>query len=376
MPVNEPLDLTQLRSTLENEGAPWEMAYTTMTALTESERVIRLGVPLPEDIDIEALEADRDTRAAAVRASTADTVSAAAAFDLRNVSGTDYSTSVKDQRGCGSCVAFGTIATMEHVARFTRRTPDLALDLSEAHAFYCYGRADGAMCGTGWWVHRLLPSAQNSGVTFEDYYPYTDIDQNCSNLNADWPNRLAKVTGFANIGGNPAAMKDYISAYGSITACFVVFQDFFSYKSGVYRHLTGDVAGGHCVVLIGYDDSEGCWIAKNSWGTGWGNSGYFKIAYGECNIESYPSPAGMEVYGVQGVSLKSWLPDQQILGLWSSEHDANQWAYGSARGWLKIDGGNVTTNQAMAAELAASKALARPVGLFEDNGSIQQIYAW
>lgn len=375
MPVNEPIDLTLLRATLESEGAPWDMAYTTMTALTEQERVRRLGVPLP-DVDLDALEADRDIRATAVRAATAETVGAPTSFDLRNVGGIDYSTSVKDQLGCGSCVAFGTVATMEHVARFTRRAPGLALDLSEAHAFYCYGRADGATCGTGWWVHRLLPSTQNSGVTFEDYYPYTDVDQNCSNLNADWPNRLAKTTGFANIGGNAAAMKEYISTYGSITSCFIVYQDFFSYRSGVYRHLSGGVAGGHCVVLIGYDDSEGCWIAKNSWGTGWGDGGFFKIAYGEANIESYPSPAGLEVYGVQGVALKSWLPDQQILGLWSSEHDANQWAYGSTRGWLKIDGGNVTTNQAMAAELAASKALARPVGLFEDNGSIKQIYAW
>jgi C1A family cysteine protease len=375
MPVNEPLDLVQLRTTLEGEGAPWEMAYTTMTALTEQERVLRLGVPLP-DVDLDALEADRDIRAAAVRAATAETVGAPTAFDVRNVGGVNYSTSVKDQAGCGSCVAFGTVAMMEHVARYTRRAPNLSIDLSEAHAFYCYGRADGATCGTGWWVHRLLPSTQNDGVTFEDYYPYTDVDQNCSNLNADWQNRLAKTTGFANIGGNAAAMKEYISTYGSITSCFVVYQDFFSYRSGVYRHLTGDVAGGHCVVLTGYDDSAGCWIAKNSWGTGWGDNGYVKIAYGECNIESYPSPAGLEVYGIQGVALKAWLPDQQILGLWSSEHDANQWAYGSTRGWLKIDGGNVTTNQAMAAELAASKDLARPVGLFEDNGSIKQIYAW
>jgi hypothetical protein len=30
----------------------------------------------------------------------------------------------------------------------------------------------------------------------------------------------------------------------------------------------------------------------------------------------------------------------------------------------------------MASELAASKALAQPVGMFEDNGSVQQVYAW
>jgi hypothetical protein len=30
---------------------------------------------------------------------------------------------------------------------------------------------------------------------------------------------------------------------------------------GVYRHVTGGLVGGHCVVLIGYDDAAGFWIA-------------------------------------------------------------------------------------------------------------------
>ena len=63
--------------------------------------------------------------------------------------------------------------------------------------------------------------------------------------------------------GNPAAMKQHIYTYGALTACFVVYQDFFSYRTGVYRHVSGGVAGGHCVALIGWDDSQGCWIAKN-----------------------------------------------------------------------------------------------------------------
>jgi C1A family cysteine protease len=375
MPVQNSLDLAQLRSTLEREGAPWEMAYTSMTALNEEERVVRLGVPLPET-DLTALESDRDERAAAVRGAKAEAVGAPVAFDLRNVGGANYSTSVKDQGGCGSCVAFGTVATIEHVTRFTRGTPNLAIDLSEAHAYYCYGRADGARCSTGWWVHRLLPSTQSTGVTFNDYYPYTAADQDCSGLNADWQNRRIMVTGFNNIGGNATAMKEYIATYGSITACLVIYQDFFSYRSGVYRHLSGGVAGGHCVSLIGYSDSEGCWIAKNSWGPGWGDGGFFKIAYGECNIESYPSPAGKEVYGVTGTSITAWLPDQRILGLWSNEYDSNQWAYGELRGWLKLDTGTVATSQGMSSELAAAKALSRPVGMFENNGAVTQLYAW
>src|SRR5258708_13290144 len=45
--------------------------------------------------------------------------------------------------------------------------------------------------------------------------------------------------------------------------------------------------GGHIMLIVGYDDPHGCWIVKNSWGTGLGDSGYWLIAYGQCNIDVY-----------------------------------------------------------------------------------------
>lgn len=370
MPELEPLELGQLRRDLEEAGTPWQMGYTSMTALTEEERVIRLGVPPTPGLDPETLEEGKEAARDAAASATADSIGASVSFDLRNVGGSNYSTSVKNQLGCGSCVAFGVAATMEGVARYTRGTPSLLIDLSEAHLFYCHGRVAGARCATGWWPDQALNAARDQGVTFDDYYPYTDADQDCAGLNANWPNHLAKASSWQYLNNNPAGMKDYISRYGAITACFDVYQDFFSYLSGVYRHVTGSYRGGHCVTLIGYDDSQSCWIAKNSWGTGWGDGGHFRIAYGECRIEGY------QTCGVPAVTLRTWLPNQHILGLWSNEYDANAWAYGSMRGWLKLDGSSVTTSQAMLSELAAAKAGGRQVGLFENSGVIEQIYAW
>jgi C1A family cysteine protease len=37
--------------------------------------------------------------------------------------------------------------------------------------------------------------------------------------------------------------------------------------------------GGHCVMLVGYDDTQSRFIARNSWGTGWGVEGYFMMPY-------------------------------------------------------------------------------------------------
>jgi C1A family cysteine protease len=37
--------------------------------------------------------------------------------------------------------------------------------------------------------------------------------------------------------------------------------------------------GGHCMCITGYDDASGWVTGRNSWGTGWGNKGYFAMSY-------------------------------------------------------------------------------------------------
>ena len=40
-----------------------------------------------------------------------------------------------------------------------------------------------------------------------------------------------------------------------------------------------DVVGGHAVLAVGYDDSTQTFLVRNSWGTSWGQAGYFTIPY-------------------------------------------------------------------------------------------------
>ena len=87
-----------------------------------------------------------------------------------------------------------------------------------------------------------------------------------------------------------AKIQTEIMTNGPIEVAFTVYEDFLSYKSGVYRHTSGRALGGHAVKMVGWGVENGSpyWIIVNSWNEGWGDKGSFKIRRGnnECGIES------------------------------------------------------------------------------------------
>jgi len=307
--ANPTIDVKSLAKAIASQGAGWQAGDTSMTALTDAERKLRLGfVPPPgaptlEEMDAQLQAGDRPQEAYVAAAA----VGAPPAFDWRNAGGKNYVSGVRDQGSCGSCVAFGTCGVLETTLRVARNDATLDVDLSEAQLFYCYGRAQGRNCGNGWFPDAALDSCKQ-GLAYEQSYPYVAGDQNCTNLNPNWRSRYVTLTGRQLLSG--AAIKDWIATKGAVTGCFLVYNDFFAYRTGVYKHVSGALAGGHCVVIIGYDDAQSCWICKNSWGPGWGDQGFFRIAYGECGIDSNYGP-----YGAIGVSLAQ----QGAWSAWASQ---------------------------------------------------------
>ena len=368
--MNESLDLERLAVELEKAGSPWEMdKKTDMALMTEPERLIRLGfTPPPGELQFAEAAAMAAAQPILTSAEIAAEIAAAPPkFDLSDVEGKDYTTPVKNQGGCGSCVAFGTVAVLETTYKFTRRNPNLTPDFSEAHLFYCHGAAEGRNCSNGWWPENALKAAKSKGVAFDAFYPYTAGDQACQ-VQSGWTNNWAKPTGQTKLNSR-AEMKEWISSKGSITGCFVVFQDFFSYRSGVYRHVSGEAAGGHCVEIIGYDDNQGCWICKNSWGTNWGEGGYFRIAYGQCNIETWAGP-----FGANGVSLRTWSRNTRVNGLWTNQSARNAYVHLANVGWRRVAHNSAANQHAMLSELIAAKSAGRIVHALEENNRIRQIY--
>jgi cathepsin B len=84
-------------------------------------------------------------------------------------------------------------------------------------------------------------------------------------------------------------MQTEIFQNGPIESAFDVYEDFLTYKSGVYQYTTGSYLGGHAIKILGWGVESGTpyWLVANSWNPNWGDNGYFKILRGqdECGIE-------------------------------------------------------------------------------------------
>ena len=366
----KPLQIKALQSMLEPEGSTWQAEETELFSLSLAEKQLRLGyMPGPGELSLDEREsiaiANQEIHAQALQAGGTP-----AALDWRSVGGRNFVTDVRDQGRCGSCVAFATTAAVEATLRVSRGDPTYAIDLSEAHLFYCHARAQGRHCNNGWWVPPALDCCKDPGVATEVCYPYTAGDQDCTGLCSDWKNQVTRIRGWRVL-TSIASMQEWLASRGPVVACFKVYEDLFAYRSGIYRHVTGGSVGGHCVCCVGYDDAQGCWVVKNSWGPAWGEAGYFRIAYGNCGID-----ANMWAVDVPVVE-PTWLKKKQITGLWHTiEKDRKARVYVDGVDWLKISDKSESVFQGALTVLASAKASKSPVDLRVEDGVIVEVYVF
>jgi C1A family cysteine protease len=298
-----PVDFKLMSATLKSRNARWQSKSNSMTEMERPTRRRLLGfVPGPNELSLKNREdlskVHHQAYKLAMTALAAAPPLHPATYDLRNVSGQNFITVVKDQGQCGSCVAFGSVAAIEGTFQVASSNPNTGVDLSEAQLFYCYGGAAGRVCGynhetnSGWWPAAAL-EASKSGLCKAACFPYTDQDQDCGGLCAQWQTDAYKISGW-HAANAISDMKGWISNRGPMVTAMTVYEDFYSYSTGVYHYVTGAQEGGHCVCAVGYDDTNDCWICKNSWNASWGESGFFRIGYGECGIDA-------TMYAVEGV---------------------------------------------------------------------------
>lgn len=272
--------LKTIQNAIAKEGLDWQAAVTSVSQLSADEQKTMLGLRVDK--------AELDATEKAIKAASAlSALQAEAGFplaiDWRN-NGGNWTTPIKNQGACGSCVAHGTLATIEARANIACQNPNLDLDLSESHLFYC---GCGNCCGNGWNFAPALEFCKNTGVAKEADFPYVDSNQPCKPgvvpmfKIAGWTQVLALVD-----------RKNLLSARGPMVAGMAVYQDFFSYSGGIYKHVSGSLAGYHAISVVGYNETDKYWICKNSWGSNWGElgpdgqRGWFRIAYGDSGLDT------------------------------------------------------------------------------------------
>lgn len=203
-------------------------------------------------------------------------------LDWRNNNG-NWVTPIKNQGGCGSCWAYSAAGVIESRINIALKNPDYDLDLSEQDLISCSGAGN---CIDGGNYGPAIAYTKSNGIVRESCFPYSASDSLCSNKCSNWQNEIVNVLDYYSVSG-PSAIKQAIKDYGPVTVYMAVYEDFYDYTNGVYSWAYGNYTGMHAIDIVGYDDTQQYWIVKNSWGTGWGESGFFRINYSEDILDYY-----------------------------------------------------------------------------------------
>jgi cathepsin L len=127
------------------------------------------------------------------------------------------------------------------------------------------------------------------GAPTEEAVPYQGKQSDCP----EPPSRYRAIGYSAVPKDDRAEIKRQIAMHGALTVGVLADAKWQAYAGGVFSEPTDQNHGGHCVALVGWDDTKeakggakGAWLIKNSWGTTWGEAGYMWLAYGTSSVES------------------------------------------------------------------------------------------
>ncbi|MFH0968337.1 MAG: C1 family peptidase [Methanobacteriota archaeon] len=269
--------IAEIQANISREDRDWVAGHTSVSNLTSEAFNRLLGAEPPEEMfELNNTPALPTFPAASLPSS----------FTWQS-NGGDYTTPIRNQGQCGSCWAFAATGVFETFWERLNQNPALNPDFAEQYLVSC-SYENG--CGGGWNPLSLFINQAGKsggvGTVVETDYPYTASDSSCKNLNGYTRYKAPAGTAWYMVSGwsipTNDQIKSAVSTYGPLFVTLGVDGTFSAYRSGIY---SSSYSGGinHAVVLVGWGtaaDGRTYWICKNSWGTWWGEAGWFRIYAG------------------------------------------------------------------------------------------------
>lgn len=187
----------------------------------------------------------------------ASVVSTPENFDART-QWPSYIHEIRDQQQCGSCWAFGASEALSD--RFAISTAGkINVVLSPEDMVSCDDTNYG--CGGGY-MENAWEYLENYGIVTDSCFPYTagkGVEAPCASQCVN-DESFVKFKCKSGSIVNPQTVdeiKSELYTHGPLEGAFTVYEDFFNYKKGIYHHVSGGIAGGHAIKVLGWGVENG-----------------------------------------------------------------------------------------------------------------------